>query len=347
MSALKSQIEAEIRENGPISIARYMTLCLQHPTYGYYIRKDPLGARGDFTTAPEISQMFGEMLGLWAAAVWQSQGGGPIALTELGPGRGTLMADILRTARQVPGFLEALKLQLVETSPALRKRQQEALKGYPVAWYNSLAETSDNHSIIIGNEFVDALPVRQFQRDQNGWRERVVGLAPEGLAIGLAPIMAMEQLDKLFSQSPVGTVVEWRDTQGLMTEIHNRICDKGAALLIDYGDWNGSGDTLQALKAHQPVDPFAEPGEADLTSHVNFSHLAHASLRAQFDTQGAFLERLGITTRAQILAHKDPAGVAAQHRRLTHPQEMGALFKVLALTPPDHPKSPGFAEVSP
>ncbi|MEL6647609.1 MAG: SAM-dependent methyltransferase, partial [Pseudomonadota bacterium] len=341
MPPLKELILGEIAENGPMPLSRYMTLCLQHPQYGYYTLQDPLGASGDFTTAPEISQMFGEMLGLWLAQVWREQGGGAVKLIELGPGRGSLMADVLRVGQAVSGFQEAAEVWLVETSPALRDRQKAALPDIKVNWADSLADVPSGPALILANEFFDALPVRQFERTERGWAERVIGLVDGALRFGRAPALGNARLDKLFAKSPVGSIVELRDTDAIVADIGLRIARTGAALIVDYGAWDGTGDTFQALEAHEMVDPLANPGGADLTAHVNFSHLALPGLRAQFDTQGRFLERLGITPRAQALAKGEAAElIAHQHRRLTHPDEMGTLFKVLALTSPDAPPTP-------
>ena len=336
----------EIAATGPMSVARYMQLCLQHPEHGYYTRQDPLGATGDFTTAPEISQMFGEMLGLWAATVWQAQGLGAVNLVELGPGRGTLMADVLRTAHAVPGFVEAITPVFVETSPALRARQRDAITR-DALWCDCIEDAPQGPAILLANEFFDALPARQFQREGQGWAERLVAVQNDALALGLAPAAPSAKLDGLFGAPPDGTIVELRATDSIMAEIAARVSEGGATLILDYGDWNGAGDTLQALEQHTSVDPLASPGTADLTTHVNFSHLAAGmSLRTQFDSQGAVLERLGITARAQTLARQpgQEDAIATQHRRLTHPSEMGTLFKALTLSPPGAPLPPGFLE---
>ncbi|QPH56097.1 SAM-dependent methyltransferase [Pontivivens ytuae] len=310
-----------------------MQAALQHPELGYYITRDPLGAGGDFTTAPEVHQIFGEMIGLWLAQVRMDRG--PATLVELGPGRGTLMADILRVWRQLGLDADVI---LVETSPALRARQSETLGD--VRWVDRVEDLPGGPLLLIANEFFDALPIRQFVRTQGRWAERVVGLDGETLAFGLKAPQPQPQLDRLFPATPEDTLVEWCPAAApILQHLAPKLV---AALLIDYGAWDGTGDTLQALHDHQPVGPLAAPGTADLTAHVNFSHLAAAAgLPHAFDTQGAFLERLGITARAQALASKDP-GIAAAHRRLVHPGEMGTLFKVLALAPPG-PALPGFA----
>ena len=333
MSALADILRRQIAQSGPLTIAEYMALCLQHPRHGYYITRDPFGSAGDFTTAPEISQMFGELVGLALAQIWLDQGGGPMVLAEAGPGRGTLMADILRATARVPGFHAAMDVHLVETSPVLRARQREALGGRHVTWHDAVADLPEGPMLFIANEFFDALPIRQFLRLSKGWAERCVGLDAGRLAFGLLPPGPQPVLDALFADLPEGHLVEWCPAASpIMEEIAARVARGGAALILDYGAADGTGDTLQALRAQTPVDPLATPGEADLTAHVNFGHLARAAaLPFALEDQGAFLELLGITARARQLASGNP-GIAAAHRRLTHPSEMGTLFKVLGLT---------------
>ena len=300
MTALARKLAAAAAATGPMRVADFMAACLTDPDHGYYTTRDPLGASGDFVTAPEISQMFGEMLGLWLAQVWVDQGRpSSVTLAELGPGRGTLMADILRAGRAVPGFADAVHVHLVEASPALRAAQADLL-------------------------------------------------AAHALGFGLAPAVADAELDRRFPDAAPGTLVETcAPAEAVMQTLAPVVAARGGAMLVmDYGDWDGTGDTLQAVRAHAPADPLADAGAADLTAHVGFRWLAEAAapLRPEFDTQGAFLERLGITARAQALARGDRAAeIAAQHRRLTHPEAMGHLFKVLALTPPHAPAPPGFA----
>ncbi|GAB5448306.1 class I SAM-dependent methyltransferase [Gymnodinialimonas sp.] len=345
--SLKARMLARIARLGPMSLADYMAECLHDPTYGYYATRDPLGAGGDFTTAPEISQMFGELVGLWLAQVWQDGGGAPCMLVELGPGRGTLMADILRATRGVPGFHDAVTVHLVEASPVLRAAQAKALEGYAPTFHDSLADLPEGHILLVANEFFDALPIRQFQMNDAGdWQERQIGAAGDALIWGLAPPAPLEVRDGFVP----GMIVETcAPAQAIAGEIGRRLAHGGAALIVDYGDWQSTGDTFQALSGHAFADPLAAPGEADLTAHVAFEPIAKAASEAaghgqgirasKFTPQGVFLERLGITARARALA-KNLSGAAleahiAAHRRLTHPDEMGTLFKVLALTPPD------------
>ncbi|KAA2242364.1 class I SAM-dependent methyltransferase [Salinarimonas soli] len=335
-------------------VERYMALCLAHPVHGYYVTRDPLGAAGDFTTAPEISQMFGELVGLWAAGVWSDMGApATVRLVELGPGRGTLMRDALRAARVLPAFLAAVRVHLVETSPALRARQGEALAGVEVAWHERLEEVPEGPAIVVANEFFDALPVRQFVRAGGAWRERLVGLTDDGaLAFGLAP----EPERTIDRSGPEGAVLEW---PAIGLDIARALAARlaaqgGAALAIDYGHLeSGFGDTLQALRRHAPADPLADPGEADLTTHVDFAALARAARAGGTAvhgpvTQGAFLRALGIEARAAILKRRaTPAQAEAIDAALarlvgTGPEAMGGLFKAIGFAHPALPPLPGF-----
>ena len=349
MTPLAERIAARIAATGPITLADYMALCLLDPRHGYYATRDPLGAAGDFTTAPEISQMFGELIGLALAQCWVDQGRpAPVTLAELGPGRGTLMADALRATARVPGFHEAASLHLVETSPLLRARQAQAL---PDAQFHDTVDTlPDGPLFLIANEFFDALPIRQFVRDGSGWRERVVGLQADTLTFGLTEPAPIAALSHRLDDTDDGQIVETCPAlEAIAHSLGGRIAAHGgAALLIDYGDWTSLGDTLQALRAHQREDPLAHPGEADLTAHVDFEAIARAAAPARhtrLTPQGVFLERLGITDRAQALARAlDGEALTshiAAHRRLTHPAEMGDLFKVLGLYPDGAAPPPG------
>ena len=352
MTPLGDLIARRIAADGPITVADYMTDCLLHPAHGYYMTRDPLGAAGDFTTAPEISQIFGELIGLALAQAWIEQGRpAPFALAELGPGRGTLMADMLRASRAVPGFHDALRVHLVEASPALRARQAAALSGHDPAWHDSVEGLAGMPLFLVANEFFDALPVRQFLRANDAWRERVIGLRDGALAFGLAAPAPFAALADRLADTAEGDLVELRAAADpVMAALGARIdAHGGAALIVDYGDWGSRGDTLQAVRGHDHVDPLAEPGAADLTAHVDFRALARSAgvpVAGPVD-QGVLLERLGATARARALA-RGLAGDAleshvAAHRRLTHPAEMGTLFKAIALHPPDTPPPPGFA----
>ena len=351
MSGLRDILITRIAAQGPLTVAEYMAECLLHPTHGYYATRDPLGAAGDFTTAPEISQMFGEMLGLSLAQAWLDQGApSPFTLAECGPGRGTLMADVLRATRAVPGFHAAAQVHLIEASDTLRAVQRDTLARDGLIWAETVEDLPDQPLFLLANEFFDALPVRQFQRDGDDWRERCVGLQSGGLALGLTDRQHAPQLAHRLDDTRDGDIVETCAAGAYaMQVIGDRIAAYGgAAVIVDYGDWRSLGDTLQAVRGHAAADPLADPGNADLTAHVDFEALALGAAPAahtRLTPQGVFLERLGITARAQALA-KGLSGTAlethiAAHRRLTHPQEMGTLFKVLGLYPEGASPPPG------
>lgn len=350
MTALGAILARQIRDGGPITLADYMAACLMHPQHGYYATRDPLGAAGDFTTAPEMTQMFGELLGLALAQAWLDQGApAPFALAELGPGRGTLMADALRATKSVPGFHDGLRLHLVEGSPALRRVQAETLERDDATWHETADDLPDLPLFLLANEFFDALPIRQFQRDGEGWRERVVGLTEGALRMGLSDPLPMPQLAHRLEDTKDGDIVELCPAgEAVAREIGTRIAERGgAALIVDYGDWRSLGDTLQAVRGHEAADPLDAPGEADLTAHVDFEALARdvPCRFSRLTPQGVFLERLGITARAQALAQRLSGDALerhiAAHRRLTHPHEMGTLFKVIAFTPDGAAPPPG------
>jgi SAM-dependent MidA family methyltransferase len=354
VTPLGQRLARRIAASGPISIAEYMADCLLDPEHGYYATRDPLGRAGDFTTAPEISQMFGELAGLCLAQAWLDQGApSPVTLAEPGPGRGTLMADMLRATRGVPGFHAAIDVHLIEASPVLRARQRQALAGHAVSWLDSLAELPEAPLLLVANEFFDALPIRQFVRDGAGWRERLVGLSDGALAFGLSEPAPLAALGDRLADTAEGEVVELCPAApALMGEIAGRIARHGgAAAIVDYGGWHSRGDTLQAVAGHGYADPLAAPGEADLTAHVDFEALAGAAAgvaHTELIGQGLWLERLGIAERARALAARleGPAleSHLAAYRRLTHPEEMGRVFKAMALYPSDTPPPPGFAQ---
>lgn len=410
-----------IRADGPISVAEYMADCLLHPQHGYYATRDPFGQAGDFTTAPEISQMYGELMGLALAQSWLDQGApAPFTLAEPGPGRGTLMADILRATARVPGFHAAARPHLIEASPTLRRIQAQTLAPFAATcaapvWHDTIDTLPDQPLFLIANEFFDALPIRQFIRaDHGGWHERVIGLgtpdtptgtAPDtALCFGLTPPAPRPDLTHRLQGTRPGDLVELCPAlPGIVAAIATRIARHGGvALIVDYGDNVSLGDTLQALRAHAPDDPLAHPGWADLTAHVDFDAIrraattppapetaakrpppaagalkepaagvfaqpaagapnappansipqhaiAHPEPRIRvtpLTPQGVLLERLGITERARALA-QNLSGAALDshiraHRRLTHPAEMGNLFKAVALYPHTAPQPPGF-----
>jgi NADH dehydrogenase [ubiquinone] 1 alpha subcomplex assembly factor 7 len=359
MSALGAILRESIAHDGPMALDTFMAVALGHSRHGYYMTRDPFGAAGDFITAPEISQMFGELIGLWAAETWRLLGAPErVHLVELGPGRGTLMRDALRAARVSNEFCAALDVHLVETSPVLTQAQKDCLAqaAVSVTWHTSIDSVPDGPAIFIANEFFDALPVRHYVKTSDGWRQRLVGLDAQGaLAFGLAS--DTETLIK--AEAPDGSVLELSPvSQLLMTQIATRIAKgQSAALVIDYGHVEtGFGETLQALKKHQRVNPLDEPGEADLTAHVDFAALARAASSAGAQvlgpvTQGEFLLRLGIAQRAEALKRKateeqardvDLALARLVTERVGQAPGMGRLFKALAVTPPGAPILPGF-----
>jgi SAM-dependent MidA family methyltransferase len=350
VSPLAARLRERIAAEGPMTVADWMAECLLHPVHGYYATRDPLGSAGDFTTAPEVSQVFGEIVGLALAQAWIERGRpSPVRLVELGPGRGTLMADALRAVRAT-GLADAATVHLVEASPALRAVQARTLSHPALVWHDRLEDVPEGPLLLLANEFLDALPVRQFVRAEGGWRERMVTLGGGGLAFGLSPPLPADLLGHRLDDVDAGGLVELRPALGpLMAEVERRVlASGGAALLIDYGGWRSLGDTLQAVRGHAPVDLLDEPGEADLTAHVDFEAVARAAagLAASAPTpQGAFLERLGAVERARRLA-RGLEGAAleeavAAHRRLTHPDEMGTLFKAMGLWEPGGPPLPG------
>jgi NADH dehydrogenase [ubiquinone] 1 alpha subcomplex assembly factor 7 len=356
MTTLLEEMKALIALKGPITVERYMELALAHPEFGYYMSRDPFGAAGDFTTSPEISQMFGELIGLWAAEVWSTMGApNPVRLVELGPGRGTLMSDALRAARIVPEFRAALDVWLMETSPTLAAMQHDLLldAGVAIAWAQNLQEVPAGPAIVIGNEFLDALPVRQFVRVGGQWRERTVSLNAEG---GLAFGVAAEPEPSIRGAARDGEVLEVNPAgHRFMFELGARLVKQGgAALLIDYGhSVTGLGDTLQALRAHRFVDPLAMPGECDLTAHVDFAAMARsaaatgAAVYGPID-QGDFLRAIGVDLRTKALAERAGPERAEELQQARNrlvgkgKGEMGALFKAMAIANRNLPAPAGF-----
>jgi SAM-dependent MidA family methyltransferase len=339
MKALERLLTELIEAEGPMRIDRYMGLCLGHPQHGYYITRDPLGDKGDFITAPEVSQMFGELIGIWTVGAWAAMGQpNHFNLVELGPGRGTLMADLLRTLRKAaPAFAAAAHIHLVETSPALRARQREAVGD--ATWHDRVEDVPDGPIILIANEFFDAIPIRQFEKRDGRWRERVVGLEDGRLALGLG-------VEVPGGQGRDGDIVEFSPArEEIARHIGGRLAaHPGAALIIDYGHLvSASGDTLQAMMQHRFVPVTETPGEADLTSHVDFAALAKASaaggaIAHSALTQRHFLLAMGLEQRTgQLAAKAEPATAAILSRQMTRladENQMGNLFKVLAITSP-------------
>ncbi|MFW6076994.1 MAG: class I SAM-dependent methyltransferase [Hyphomicrobiales bacterium] len=360
---LERDLVAMIAAEGPIGVDRYMGLCLGHARHGYYMRQDPLGRGGDFTTAPEISQMFGELVGVWCASVWQAMGApSTVRVVEFGPGRGTLMADMLRAARVVAGFVDAARVSLVETSPVLRQGQKQALAraGVAIQWHDRLDEVPPGPTLLVANEFFDALGVRQFVRTGSGWHERLVGLDTSGkLAFGLAPDpLPPALLPQWAHDAPPGEVIEVSPARDAMAQaIGARLAGMGgAALIVDYGHVRSApGDTLQAVRAHGFQGVLDRPGDTDLTSHVDFEalgeslHQGGAVVHAPL-TQGAFLSAMGLAERAEMLKRQADAptraDIDAAAARLADEAQMGHLFKVIAATypglPPPYPfQGPG------
>jgi NADH dehydrogenase [ubiquinone] 1 alpha subcomplex assembly factor 7 len=352
--SLAGRLAAHIRAHGPLSIADYMRACLSDEREGVYAARQPIGASGDFITAPEISQIFGELLGLWCVAVWQSMGELPaVTVVELGPGRGTLMADALRAWRSVPPFLANVSVALVETSPILRETQRNALHALPVplAWYPDLDALPAGPLIVLANEFLDALPIHQYVRRDGMWRERAVSLDAdahfvfdEGDPARLEG--APQALDgAIFETRPAATT--------LLAALAARAPAAIAALFIDYGHVEtGLGDTLQAVAAHNHADALAAPGRADLSAHVDFAALKRDAVSLGLlpygpMPQGEFLLRLGLATRRdRLLAGAAPeqrAAIATAAARLIDPRQMGVLFKAFALTSAGLAAPPPFA----
>jgi NADH dehydrogenase [ubiquinone] 1 alpha subcomplex assembly factor 7 len=359
---LETEIRRRIAVAGPMPVGEFMALCLTDRAHGYYTARDPLGERGDFVTSPEISQMFGELIGLWMAAVWQQMGAPDnVRVIELGPGRGTMMNDALRAAKVLPAFREAAVLHLVEISPALQAVQERTLEQLPVPmyWHSALTDVPKGPAIVVANEFFDALPVQQAVKSAHGWHQRLVAIDEEGrLAFTAAPA-PMAPFERLLppnaGAAPPDAIFEWR-TDTVAMELGRRLAgDGGGALVIDYGHATSAvGETLQAVGRHAYADPLSAPGRIDLTAHVDFQALARAveSMGAvSFGPieQADFLRRLGIETRAAALKAKAaPAAAAAIDSalaRLTgHGRTgMGTLFKAIAFAHPQLGRPPGFA----
>ncbi|MCP8883908.1 SAM-dependent methyltransferase [Devosia sp. XJ19-1] len=349
---LEQQIDLQIRTSGPISVATYMGLCLTHPSKGYYRAADPLGAKGDFVTAPEISQMFGELIGFWLVNLWQQMDQPKsFTLLELGPGRGTLMADILRVACRAPGFRDGLNLRLFETSPGLMAEQKARLEVYDPKWLQDFETFDAGPVLVIANEFFDALPIRQFVRKSDGWHERQVGLVEGKRAFGLSPtpIPATAMPDAVANAEPDTMLEVCFAAAEVLTRLGKVVSRQGGAVLaIDYGyATTQTGDTLQGVRRHAYADVLEAPGDTDLSAHVDFGALGNVArstgLATQpLATQGQFLARLGIGERAAALTGANPASapdIRAAHDRLVGQDQMGTLFKVFCA------HSPGLAPV--
>lgn len=356
MNDLLALLRERIGDAGPLTIAEYMETALTDPTHGYYTGRDPLGADGDFITAPEISQIFGELCGLWLAVAWQNMGApDSVTLVELGPGRGTLMSDIVRATENIPGFADAIRIHLVEASPALRSAQEATLAEHDLAvppmWHDRFENVPEGPMLLVANEFFDAMPIRQLMRTRDYWLERCVDTDPdpdkETLGYVLVPPRDKDALivPPGLEEGENGEFIEICPAgQTIAHAIGKRLADHGGvALVIDYGHAeSAAGETLQAVKNHEFHDVLVDPGEADLTAHVDFAALSHAAFTGGAQAwgpipQGHFLAALGIETRAHALM--STASAEQQHeiesgaKRLVDPEQMGSLFKVMAITP--------------
>ncbi len=359
---LAARLKERIIRNGPLSVADFMESCLADDTAGYYSQRQPIGEHGDFITAPEISQIFGELLGIWAIAAWQSMGEPKsFVVAELGPGRGTLMVDALRAWRSVPAFLEGVTVAMVETSPVLREAQQTALHGadVPIQWFEAIEDAPHGPLIVIANEFIDALPIRQLLWSDGGWRERCVTIGPEG---GFAFCAGRSITNNGLRQAadaldtPDGSILEVRPEASTLVSLLSARAQEAplAALIVDYGHGETAcGDTLQAVWRHKHADPLSHPGEVDLTAHVDFAALkdsasAHGLQSYGPMPQGEFLLKLGLEARRdRLCANAKPEQqeqILAGAIRLADPEAMGLLFKVLAITSPGLAPPAPFAE---
>ncbi len=360
ITPLQERLIDLIKTNGPISIADYMTDALGHPHEGYYMSSSPVGAEGDFITAPEISQIFGELIGLWLVQSWTDMGSPPaFNLVEIGPGRGALMADILRAARLRPEFVNAATIWLVETSGRLRHEQQRRLRTESAAiqWADAFSDVAPGPTLLVANELFDCLPIRQFIRTKTSWRERLVGLADDDQALAFTidktpahPSLILPSVE----ETTAGDIFEiCEGGQALTTEIAQYLIENsGRALIIDYGHLaSGFGDTLQAVRDHAYWPPLSSPGRADITAHIDFEALGRAAFEAGAAvygpiTQGAFLERLGLSLRVERLCKTISPAEAHEIKQSAHrisaPSQMGEIFKAFCLSSPDLPAPAGF-----
>ena len=350
MPLFEDVLQPILEVKGPMPVADYMELALQHPEFGYYRRKNPLGKTGDFITAPEISQMFGEMIGLWCADIWRQMGKPEhMTLLELGPGQGTLMHDALRATAKIKGFHAALQVHLLESNQALRNMQQAKLVEHLPMHLDDLGNLPAQPMLVIANEFFDALPIRQFEKTTEGWCERLVGLQNGRLALTLSqPGQGFHMLlPEAVRESAVGTVHEVSLAALAMVRQLTKLIDacQGAALIIDYGASEPSGlSSLQAVSGHKATDIFDRPGEVDVTAHVDFGaiRMVASSQRVHIFGpvgQGEFLQAMGIELRAaqlkQQASEQQKSIIDAALDRLVNPSQMGTLFKAMAITKGD------------
>lgn len=361
---LESVIREKIGQQDAVSVAEFMELALMHPDYGYYMQRDPFGAQGDFTTSPEISQIFGEMIGAWLATMWQMLGQQEMVLVELGPGRGTLLTDALRATRHVQGFHESLVIVLMEASPKMRRFQRATLAGlHPrITWQYSLDELPDMPMLFVANEFFDALPIRQYVKTQEGLQERMVTIDPQTNELQFTVRPMGVQLVK------GGTSAADAESDGQITEsspagrqvaadlAHHLKRRGGTGLIIDYGYTGESrGNTLQAVKGHGFWPVLKEPGQADVTAHVAFDDLAAAFAEGGAHAspvvhQGDFLNTIGGQVRLEALLQEGDAkqreDLYRGYERLVSPQQMGELFKVMGVRGEAQPMMPGLSNQS-
>ncbi|GHC65689.1 class I SAM-dependent methyltransferase [Limoniibacter endophyticus] len=340
MNALERRIREMIVETGPMSVATYMSLCLFDPRDGYYTTRQPFGTNGDFTTAPEVSQMFGELAGVWLASAWSA----PATFAEIGPGRGTLMKDMLRTLARLRSPLLDRDIAMIETSPRLREVQRRTLgtAAEAIRWIEDVTKLPAQPLVIIGNELFDAVPIRQYVLHQSRWHERLVTITDETLAFAIGP-NTLDNISKAGANE--GDILEVAPARtALMAKIAIHLkTHGGVALFFDYGHrTSGIGDTLQAVHRHQFFPVLERPGEADLTSHVDFEALEtvcrQAGLRAKTITQADFLLGMGLLERAGQLganaSEERREALRSEVERLAGPDQMGTLFKVMAVSAP-------------
>lgn len=357
---LTKTIQQKIQSSGPITIAEFMDIALMHPKFGYYQSADAFGVKGDFITAPEISQMFGELIGLWCVDSWSKMGApSQFMLVEFGPGRGTLMSDALRSAALVPEFLNAAKIYLVEGSQSLTALQKQNLKDHNITWCQNIADLpSDTPAIFIGNEFLDALPIQQFEYTSEGWQERRIGLDGDTFVFQRHPAAEELPLDHMPEDGvcDIGSVYE-RSTaaESVIRTLSNHLTQfGGCALFIDYGPGNSAfGDSFQSVKNHLFADPLQNPGTQDLTAHVDFETLVNIAKTAgctatQIATQGRLLERLGIEARTLSLLRSandsQKQKLNDDLKRLVSGSEMGTLFKAMCFHAKMTETPAGFSE---
>jgi len=342
MNEISTILLEQINHNGPMPISDFMETCLMHPKYGYYSTRDPFGTKGDFITSPEISQVFGELIGLCLAQNWLDQGEPPFSLVEAGPGRGTLMADILRATKSIPGFHESMTIHLIEKSQMLIKIQGEQLSKYNIKWHDTFDSLPQKAIFFIANEFFDALPIRQFRKVKLGWREILIGEKKNKLTYFLGNKIPLNAIAHRIENTQVGDIIEiCKTAKPIIEELSNRIeIFGGCAIIIDYGNDNLVGNTFQAVKNHKKIDPLKHPGDCDLTAHVNFNDLSNYATNVvvtKTTTQGLLLKKLGISERFERLLRNLPEvqklKLQSDKKRLIHPSEMGSLFKAIALVP--------------